>query len=161
MMPGKFFDELEIGMKFKHSAGRTITEMDNVLFSVLTMNTQPLHINEEFSARTEFGQRIVNGIFTMGLVVGLTVSDISEGTIIANLGYDKVIHRNPTFHNDTIYAETEVLAMRESKSRPNAGIVTFKHWGKKSDGTVVVEFERTAMFLKSSKLQSSKLQVEG
>ncbi len=152
-MPGKFFDELEVGMKFKHSAGRTITEMDNVLFSVLTMNTQPLHINEEFSEKTEFGQRIVNGIFTMGLVVGLTVSDISEGTIIANLGYDKVIHPNPTFHNDTIYAETEVLAKRESKSRPNAGIVTFRHWGKKSDGTVVVEFERTAMFLKKSKAE--------
>ena len=151
-MPGKFFDELEVGMKFKHSAGRTITEMDNVLFSALTMNTQPLHINEEFSEKTEFGQRIVNGIFTMGLVVGLTVSDISEGTIVANLSYDKVVHPNPTFHNDTIYAETEVLAKRESKSRPNAGIVTFKHWGKKSDGTIVVEFERTAMFLKSQTL---------
>lgn len=153
-MPGKYFDELEVGMLFKHSAGRTITEMDNVLFSALTMNTQPLHVNEEFAAKTEFGQRIVNGIFTLGLVVGLTVSDISEGTIIANLSYDKVVHPNPTFHNDTIYAETEVLAKRESKSRPNAGIVTFKHWGKKSDGTVVVEFERTAMFLKSSRLQA-------
>ncbi|MEW6404253.1 MAG: MaoC family dehydratase [Chloroflexota bacterium] len=147
-MPGKFFDELEVGMKFKHSAGRTITEMDNVLFSSLTMNTQPLHVNEEYAAQTEFGQRIVNGILTLGLVVGLTVSDISEGTIVANLSYDKVVHPNPTFHNDTIYAETEVLEKRESKSRPNAGIVTFKHWGKKSDGTVVVEFERTAMFLK-------------
>jgi acyl dehydratase len=147
-MPGKYFDELEVGMKFKHSAGRTITEMDNVLFSSLTMNTQPLHVNEEFAAKTEFGQRIVNGIFTLGLVVGLTVSDISEGTIVANLSYDKVVHPNPTFHNDTIFAETEVLEKRESKSRPNAGIVTFKHWGKKSDGTIVVEFERTAMFLK-------------
>jgi acyl dehydratase len=147
-MAGKYFEELEVGMRFQHSAGRTITEMDNVLFSSLTMNTQPLHLNEEFAANTEFGQRIVNGILTLGLVVGLTVADISEGTIIANLGYDKVIHPNPTFHNDTIYAETEVLEKRESKSRPNAGIVKFKHWGKKSDGTVVVEFERTAMFLK-------------
>lgn len=148
-MSGKYYEELEVGMRFRHSAGRTITEMDNVLFSALTMNTQPLHINEEFAAQTEFGQRIVNGVFTLGLVVGLTASDISEGTIIANLGYDKVTHPHPTFHNDTIYAETEVLEMRESKSRSNAGIVKFKHWGRKSDGTIVIEFERTAMFLKN------------
>jgi itaconyl-CoA hydratase len=147
-MAGKYFEQLEVGMKFRHSAGRTITEMDNVLFSSLTMNTQPLHVNEEFAAGTEFGQRIVNGIFTLGLVVGLTVSDISEGTIIANLSYDKVTHPHPTFHNDTIYAETEVLEKRESKSRPNAGIVKFRHTGKKSNGTVIIEFERTAMFLK-------------
>ncbi len=147
-MTGKYFEELEVGMKFKHSAGRTVTEMDNMLFSSLTMNTQPLHVNEEFAAKTEFGQRIVNGVFTLGLVVGLTVSELSEGTIIANLSYDKVIHPNPTFHNDTIYAETEVLEKRESKSRPNAGIVKFKHWGRKSDGTIVIEFERTTMFLK-------------
>jgi itaconyl-CoA hydratase len=147
-MAGKYFEDLEVGMKFKHTAGRTITEMDNVLFSSLTMNTQPLHVNEEFAANTEFGQRIVNGIFTLGLVVGLTVSELSEGTIIANLSYDKVVHPNPTFHNDTVYAETEVLEKRESKSRSNAGIIRFKHWGRKSYGTIVIEFERTAMFLK-------------
>ena len=147
-MAGKYFEELEVGMHFKHSAGRTVTEMDNVLFSSLTMNTQPLHVNDDFASNTEFGQRIVNGIFTLGLVVGLTVADISEGTIIANLSYDKVVHPNPTVHNDTIYAETEVLEKRESKSRMNAGIVKLRHWGKKSDGTVVIEFERTAMFLK-------------
>ena len=147
-MTGKYFEELEVGMKFKHSAGRTITEMDNVLFSSLTMNTQPLHVNEEFAANTEFGQRIVNGVLTLGLVIGLTVSELSEGTIVANLSYDKVIHPNPTFHNDTVYAETEVLEKRESKSRPNAGIVKFKHRGRKSDGTILVEFERTALFLK-------------
>lgn len=150
-MAGKYFEELEVGMQFKHSAGRTITEMDNMLFSALTMNTQPLHVNEEFAANTEFGQRIVNGIFTLGLVVGLTVSELSEGTIVANLSYDKVIHPHPTFHNDTIYAETEVLEKRESRSRPNAGIVKFRHWGKKSDGTIKIEFERTAMFLKKPK----------
>jgi acyl dehydratase len=147
-MTGKYFEELEVGMKFKHSAGRTITEMDNVLFSSLTMNTQPLHVNEEFAANTEFGQRIVNGVLTLGLVIGLTVSELSEGTIVANLSYDKVVHPNPTFHNDTVYAETEVLEKRESKSRPNAGIVRFKHRGRKSDGTILVEFERTALFLK-------------
>lgn len=147
-MTGKYFEELEVGMKFKHSAGRTVTELDNVLFSSLTMNTQPLHLNEEFAASTEFGQRIVNGIFTLGLVVGLTVSDLSEGTIVANLSYDKVVHPNPTFHNDTIYAETEILEKRESKSRPNAGIVKLRHIGHRSDGTILVQFERTVMFLK-------------
>lgn len=147
-MAGKYFDELEVGMKFKHSAGRTVTELDNILFSSLTMNTQPLHLNEEFAANTEFGQRIVNGIFTLGLVVGLTVTDLSEGTIVANLSYDKVVHPNPTFHNDTIYAETEILEKRESKSRPNAGIVKLRHIGHRSDGTILVQFERTVMFLK-------------
>ena len=146
-MPGKYFDELEVGMKFQH-AGRTITEMDNVLFSALTMNTQPLHVNEDFASKTEFGQRLVNGVFTFGLVVGLTVAELTEGTIVANLGYDKVVHPQPVFHGDTIYAESEIIEKRESKSRPNAGIVRIKCAGRKPDGTIVVEFERTAMFLK-------------
>ena len=147
-MPGKYFDELEVGMTFKHTLGRTITEMDNVLFCALTMNTQPLHVNEDFASKTEFGQRLVNGVFTFGLVVGLTVPDLTEGTIVANLGYDKVVHPNPVFHGDTIYAESEIIEMRESKSRPNAGIVRVQSRGKKPDGTIVVEFERTVMFLK-------------
>lgn len=149
-MTGKYFDELEVGMKFKHSLGRTVTEMDNVLFSALTMNTQPLHVDQEFASKTEFGQRLVNGLYTLGLVVGLTVSELTEGTIIANLGYDKVVHPNPVFHGDTIYAESEIIEKRESKSRPNVGIVKIKCWGRKPDGTVVVEFERTAMFLKKT-----------
>ena len=146
-MPGKYFDELEVGMKFKH-AGRTITEMDNVLFSALTMNTQPLHVNEDFASRTEFGQRLVNGVFTFGLVVGLTVPELTEGTIVANLGYDKVVHPNPVFHGDTIYVETEVIEKRESRSQPDRGIIRLKHTGRKPDGTVVVELERTVLFLK-------------
>jgi acyl dehydratase len=146
-MTGKFFDELEVGMTFKHG-GRTVTEMDNVLFSALTMNTQPLHVNEDFASKTEFGQRLVNGIFTFGLVVGLTVADLTEGTIIANLGYDKLNHPSPVFHGDTIYAESEIIEKRESKSRSNAGLVKIKCIGRKPDGTIVVEFERTAMFLK-------------
>lgn len=149
-MAGKCFDELEVGMKFKHALGRTVTEMDNVLFCALTMNTQPLHVNEDFASRTEFGQRLVNGIFTLGLVVGLTVAELTEGTIVANLGYDKVIHPNPVFHGDTIYAESEIIEKRESRSRPNAGIVRIKCTGRKADGTVVVSFERTALFLKKS-----------
>lgn len=150
-MAGKYFDELEEGMKFKHG-GRTVTEMDNVLFSALTMNTQPLHVNEDFASKTEFGQRLVNGLFTLGLVVGLTVPGLTEGTIVANLGYDKVVHPNPVFHGDTVYAESEIIELRESKSRPDVGIVRIKCWGRKPDGTIVVEFERTAMFLKSSQV---------
>ncbi len=149
-MTGKYYDELQVGMKFQHALGRTVTEMDNVLFSSLTMNTQPLHVNEDFASKTEFGQRLVNGLYTLALVVGLTVSDLTEGTIIANLGYDKVMHPHPVFHGDTIYAESEIVEMRESKSRPEVGIVKIKCWGKKPDGTIVVEFERTAMFLKRS-----------
>ncbi len=147
-MPGKYFEDLEVGQQLKHSLGRTVTEMDNVLFSSLTMNTQPLHLNEDFAGRTEFGQRIVNGIFILGLVVGLSVPELTEGTIVATLGYDRVVSPHPVFHGDTIYAETEVLEKRESKSRPDVGIVRLKHWGKKSDGTIVIELERTAMFLK-------------
>ena len=147
-MPGKYFDELEVGMKFTHALGRTVTETDNVLFCALTMNTQPLHVNEDFASRTEFGQRLVNGILTLGLVVGLTVPELTEGTIVANLGYDKVVHPNPVFHGDTIYAESEIVEKRESRSRPDAGIVKIKCKGRKPDGTIVVEFERTAMFLK-------------
>ncbi len=154
-MTGKFFDELEVGTKFRHG-GRTITEMDNVLFSALTMNPQALHINEDFASKTEFGQRLVNGIFTFGLVVGLGVADLTDGTIVANLGYDKIAHPNPVFHGDTIYAESEIIEKRESKSRPNAGIVRIKCTGRKPDGTVVVEFERTAMFLKRLALSSPK-----
>lgn len=152
-MTGKYFEDLEVGMKIKHTNGRTITEMDNVLFSVLTMNTQPLHINEDFASKTEFGQRLVNGVFTLGLVVGLTVAELTEGTIVANLGYDKVIHPNPVFHGDTIYAESEIIEKRESKSRKDVGIVRIKCWGRKPDGTIVVEFERTAMFLKRMKAE--------
>ncbi len=147
-MPGKYYEDLEVGARFKHGLGRTVTEMDNVLFSALTMNTQPLHVNEDFASKTQFGQRLVNGVFTMGLVVGLAVSDLTEGTIVANLGYDKVVHPHPVFHGDTIYAETEVLDKRESKSNPERGIVRLKQIGRNQNGVVVVELERTVMFLK-------------
>ena len=150
-MTGKYYNELEVGMTIKHTNGRTVTEMDNVMFSMLTMNTQPLHSNEDFASKTQFGQRIVNGLFTLGLVTGLTVSELTEGSIVANLGYERVVHPNPLFHGETVYAESEVLEMRESKSKPDVGIVRLKHWGKRPDGTVVVEFERTVMFLKSKK----------
>lgn len=149
-MPGKYFDDLTVGDRFRHSQGRTVTEMDNVLFSALTMNPQPLHLNEDFAARTQFGHRIVNGIFTLGLVVGLTVAELTEGTIVANLAYERVAHPHPLFHGDTVYVETEVLDKRESRSAPDRGVVRLKHLGRNQDGVVVIEVERIVLFLKRS-----------
>lgn len=147
-MPGKYYEDLQVGERYQHSNGRTITEMDNVLFCSLTMNSQPLHVNEDFAAHSIYGRRIVNGIFTMGLVVGLSVSELTEGTILANLGYERVSHPQPVFHGDTLYAETEVLDKRESRSRPEAGLVRLRQTGRKQDGTIVLEMERTVLFLK-------------
>ena len=147
-MTGLYYEDLEVGMKIKHAKGRTVTEMDNVLFSALTMNDQPLHINEDFASKTQFGQRIVNGIYTLGLVVGISVAELTEGTIVANLGYENITHPNPLFHGDMVYVETEVRSMRASKSQPGRGIVQLRHIGRKQDDTVVIEVERTVMFLK-------------
>ncbi|MER2599388.1 MAG: MaoC family dehydratase [Caldilineales bacterium] len=144
-MPGKTYDQLTVGQIIPHTVGRTITEMDNVLFCALTMNPQPLHINEHYASQTQFGRRIVNGIFTLGLAVGLTVADLTEGTLIANLGYDTVRHPHPVFHGDTLYVASEVLEKRLSQSRPGQGLVRFRHTGRNQDGTVVIEFERTAL----------------
>ena len=145
-MTGKYFEELTPGDRFRHSVGRTVTETDNLLFCSLTMNPQPLHINEHFASQSPFGKRIVNGIFTMGLVVGLTVQELTEGTIIANLGYDRVAHPAPVFHGDTIYVETEVLEKRPSKSRGDRGIVRLLHRALNQDDTVVCEVERSVLF---------------
>jgi acyl dehydratase len=147
-MSGKYFEDLDVGMTIKHSLGRTISEMDNILFCALTMNTQPLHIDEHFARQTQFGKRIVNGIYTLGLAVGMTVSDLTEGTIIANLGYESVKHPHPMFHGDTLYVESEVTNKRESKSNPNAGIVQIKHIGRNQNNVVVIEFSRTVLILK-------------
>lgn len=147
-MPSKYYEDLEVGQIIRHELGRTITEADNVLFSSLTMNPQPLHLNEDFARKTPFGQRIVNGILSMGIVVGLTVSDLTQGTIIANLGYENVKHPHPLFHGDTLYVETEITGKRDSKSNPDAGLVTMKHTGRNQDGVICVEVTRTALFLK-------------
>jgi itaconyl-CoA hydratase len=147
-MTGKYYDDLPVGTVIKHELGRTLTEMDNVMFSMLTMNLQPLHSNEDFAAQTEFGKRIVNGIFTLGVVVGITVNDITAGTIIANLGYEDIKHPHPMYHGDTIYVETEIIAARASNSRPNAGIITMKHTGRNQDGIITVEVTRSALFRK-------------
>jgi acyl dehydratase len=145
-MSGLYFDELQVGMKIRHSLGRTITETDNVIFNSLTMNNQPLHMNADFASKTRFGKPIVNGILTMAIMIGITVGDLTEGTIIANLGYEKVNHPKPVFPGDTIYVETEVLEKRESKSNPDQGIVKLSHWGKNQNGDLVCEIERTVMF---------------
>jgi len=156
-MAGKYFDELVVGTVIQHRLGRTITETDNVLFSALTMNTQPLHLNEDFASKqTEFGRRIVNGIFTLGLAVGLTVSDLTEGTIVANLSYEKVLHPNPVFHGDTLYVESEVVALRASHSNPQRGIATFRHIGRNQDGLVVIEFQRAVLMLKQPTASASE-----
>jgi itaconyl-CoA hydratase len=147
-MPGKFYEELEPGTTFRHSLGRTITEADNILFCSLTMNFQPLHVNEDFASKTQFGQRIVNGLLTMSLIIGMSVADLTDGTIVANLGYENGKHPQPVFHGDTIYAETTIVAKRESKSRPECGIVTMTHIGRNQAGVTVVEVTRSALFLK-------------
>ncbi len=147
-MAGKYYEELEAGMRIEHALGRTITEADNVLFCALTMNTQPLHLDEYFAAQTQFGTRIVNGLFTLGLAVGLTVADLTAGTIIANLGYDNVRHPRPMFHGDTLYVSSEVLSKRDSRSNPGAGVVCLRHIGRNQRGEIVIEFERTALFRK-------------
>lgn len=147
-MPGKYYDELEVGMKFRHELGRTLTEMDNTLFSALTMNTQPLHLNEDFASRTQFGHRIINGIFTLGVVVGISVADLTQGTIVANLGYESISHPHPLYHGDTIYVETEILDKRLSASNPERGIIRMKHIGRNQFQVVCIEVTRSALFLR-------------
>ncbi|HRN50748.1 MAG TPA: MaoC family dehydratase [Anaerolineales bacterium] len=147
-MAGKYYEELEVGQRIAHGSTRTITETDNVLFCGLTMNTQPLHMDEEFAKRSPFGQRIINGIFTFGLAVGISVPDLTEGTIVANLGYESINHPNPVFAGDTLRVETEVLEKRPSSSKPDRGVVRLRHIGYKQSGEVVVEIERAVLFLK-------------
>lgn len=147
-MAGKYYDELEVGMTFRHELGRTLTEADNVLFSSLTMNTQPLHLDEHFASKTQFGKRIMNGLFTLGVVVGISVSELTQGTIIANLGYENVRHPHPMFAGDTLYVETTIISKRDSKSRPDAGIVTMNHVGRNQNGDLCIEVTRSALFLK-------------
>ena len=126
-MAGLYYEEFEIGQVFEHAITRTVTEMDNILFSALTHNPQPLHLDEEFAKGTEFGQRLVNSIFTLGLMIGVSVGDTTLGTTIANLGMTDVRFPKPVFHGDTLRATTTVKEKRTSKSRPNAGIVVFEH----------------------------------
>lgn len=143
---GKWFEELETGVVYEHRPGRTLTEADNVLFSTLSMNPQGLHIDRAYSEATEpFHDRLMNSLFTLGVLVGLSVAHLTQGTTVANLGFEQVKFPAPLFHGDTLYAETVVLSKRESKSRPGTGVVTFRHTGRNQHGTVVAVAIRHAM----------------
>jgi acyl dehydratase len=143
-MAGLFFEEFTVGQVFEHAMSRTVTEMDNVLFSTLTMNPQPLHLDEEFAKTTEFGQRLVNSLFTLGLLIGMSVGETTLGTTIANLGMDKVAFPKPVFHGDTIRARSIVRSVRASKSRPEAGVVELEHQATNQRGELVATCLRSA-----------------
>jgi acyl dehydratase len=147
-MPGKHFEELEVGMTFEHQPGRTVTETDNLLFTALTLNPQPLHLDAEFAAGTQHGRVLVNSIFTLGLVVGLSVGDTTLGTTLGNLGFDRTTFPNPVFIGDTIRVTTRVVDKRESRSKPDRGVVTFEHQGTNQRGEVVCACTRGAMMMK-------------
>ncbi|WP_338891394.1 MaoC family dehydratase [Rhodococcus sovatensis] len=134
---GLWFEEMELGAIYEHRPGRTITEADNTLFTTQTMNTQALHLDAAYSETTQFGQRLVNSMFTVSTLVGLSVAQLTQGTIVANLGFSEVTFPKPLFHGDTLYAETQISDKRESKSRPGEGIVTFTHTGRNQHGDVV------------------------
>lgn len=147
-MPGHYFEALELGTSFTHQPSRTVTETDNLLFTTLSMNPQPLHLDIEFAKQSQFGQILVNSLFTLALVVGLSVGDTTLGTTVGNLGFEDVRFANPVFIGDTITASTSVKDRRESNSRPLWGIVTFEHVGTNQRGEVVVTCLRKAMMLK-------------
>lgn len=142
---GLWFDEMEIGTVYEHRPGRTITEADNVLFTTLTMNTQALHLDAAYAADTTFGERLVNSMFTLSTLVGLSVAQLTQGTIVANLGFSDIAFPKPLFHGDTLYAETLIAAKRESSSRPGEGIVTFEHTGRNQHGVVVATATRKTL----------------
>ena len=147
-MPGRFYDEWKIGDKITHQPSRTVTETDNLLFSAMTHNMQPLHLDAEAAKQSEFGQILVNSTFTFSLAVGLSIADTTVGTIIANLGFDKVVTPKPTFIGDTLTCSTEVIEMRESKSRPDVGIVVFRHELTNQRGELALSCTRTVMLKK-------------
>jgi itaconyl-CoA hydratase len=143
----RFFEDFAVGDVYEHKLGRTVTTADNLWFSLLTMNANPLHVDHHYSAQTEFGKPLVNSCFTLALVTGLSVPDVSENAV-ANLGWHEVRMPAPLFEGDTVYARSEVLEARASQSRPHAGIVRVKTTGYKPDGTVVIELERSVMIYK-------------
>jgi acyl dehydratase len=144
-MAGRFFDEWTVGDTLTHDIRRTVTETDNLLFTVMTHNPQPLHLDIEAAKASEFGQILVNGTFTFSLMVGLSVGDTTLGTLVANLGYDKLVMPKPVFIGDTLRAESEIIGLKESKSRPSAGIVTFLHRAINQRDELVCQCERSAL----------------
>ncbi len=144
---GRFFEDFEVGDVYRHPLGRTVTTTDNIWFSLLTQNSAPIHFDHHYAAQTEFGKPLVDSTFTLALVTGQSVSDVSQN-VMANLGWEEVHLPNPVFEGDTIYSQSEVIHKRESRSRPNVGIVTVSTTGFKQDGTVVITFKRTLMVYK-------------
>lgn len=140
---GHFYEDFEVGDVYEHRPGRTITDTDNIWFTLLTLNQNPIHFDQEYAAKTEFKKLLVDSTFTLALITGLSVNDLSRNAI--NLGWDEVRLPNPVFAGDTLYARSEVLSRRESKSRPHMGVIAFKTAGYNQDGQVVIEFRRTIM----------------
>ncbi len=148
-MAGLYFDQFEIGQTFMHEVRRTVTDMDNILFSALTHNPAAIHIDHEYAKTTEFGRPLMNSLFTLGLVVGLSVQDTTFGTTIGNLGFEDVKFPKPLFNGDTVRVETRVVDLRPSKSRPGQGIVTFEHRGTNQHGDDVCVCRRAALMMKA------------
>ena len=148
MNRGKYYEELQVGDVYEHGITRTITEVDNLLFTTLTHNTQPLHLDEEFGKSTMFGSRIVNSIFTLGFVVGVGVSELTLGTTLGNLGFQECVFPNPVRIGDTLRGVTEIVDKRESKSRPDTGIVWFEHRGYNQKGELVCKARRAGLMMK-------------
>ena len=144
---GRFFEDFEVGDVYAHPLGRTITQTDNIWFTLLTQNTAPIHFDQHYAAQTEFGKPLVDSTLTLALVTGQSVTDVSQN-VFANLGWDEVKLPHPVFEGDTIYSQSEVLEKRESKSRPNIGIVTVKTTGYNQEGKSVITFRRTLMVYK-------------
>lgn len=142
---GLYFEEFEVGARYLHRPGRTATEADNVLFSALTMNTQALHLDAAYSATQPFGQRLMNSMWTLSTMVGASVTQLTQGTLVAQLGLSDVAFPAPLFHGDTLYTETEILEARASNSRPGQGIVTMRHIGRNQDGAIVATATRIAL----------------
>lgn len=147
---GLWFDEFEVGTVYEHRPGRTVTEADNVLFTTLTMNTQALHLDAAYAGEQPGfgGERLVNSMFTLSTIVGLSVSQLTQGTLVANLGFSEIAFPAPLFHGDTLYAETECTGKRESKSRPGEGVVSLRHIGKNQHGDVVAVAQRSTLVRK-------------
>ncbi len=144
---GRFYEDFEVGDIYQHPLGRTVITTDNLWFTLLTQNTAPIHVDHQYASQTEFGKPLVDSTFTLALVTGQSVSDISQN-VLANLGWDEVRLPSPVFEGDTIYSQSEVLSKRESQSRPHAGIVTVKTTGYNQKGQVVITFKRTVMVYK-------------
>jgi len=147
-MAGLYFEQFSVGQTFVHEIRRTVTDMDNILFSSLTYNPAAIHIDHAYAATTEFGKPLMNSIFTLGLIVGLSIQDTTLGTTVGNLGFEEVVYPKPVFAGDTIRAETTVLAVRESKSRPTQGIVTFEHRGYNQRDELVARCRRTGLMMR-------------